>query len=55
MPAQVPVGGAGAEAGGSADDVVESLLEQGGRGAWWSPRHRSQSLPTHAATEGWDL
>ena len=55
MPAQVPVGGAGAEAGGGTHHVVEGLLEQRGRRAGWGPPRHSQSLPAHAAKEGWDL
>ena len=55
MPAQVPVGGAGAEAGGGTHHVVEGLLEQRGGRAGWGPPRQSQSLPAHAAKEGWDL
>ena len=55
VPAQSPVGGAGAEAGGGTHDVVECLLQERGRSGRWSPRHRPQSLPAHAAMEGWDV
>ena len=55
VPAQTPVGGAGAEAGGGAHHVVEGLLQQRWRGGGWGPCRRPESLPTHAAMEGWDL
>ena len=53
--AQVPVGGAGAEAGGGTDHVIECLLQERWRSGGRGPCRRPESLPAHAAMEAGDL